>query len=161
MVDLTEGVVIGGRTFRQAADMTFEQELYVMSVVTDAGLHDIETDDKSEAGMTESVMKVITKAYSSGKLMLLLAALLQEDGTDWSIPMVEANALWFASLKDRESKDTLLQVMTLALLAFFEKGDVVQQISLKSTASNLPKAVNDVPESEKVEEASILENGPE
>lgn len=162
MVDLTEGVVIGGRTFRQSTDMTFEQELYVMSVVTDAGLHNIEAETGTAEDVTESVMHVIAKAYSSGKLLLLLASLLQEEGTEWSIPMVEANANWFAGLKDRESKDQLLQVMTLALLAFFAKGDVAQQISLRSTAeSGKTEATSGVPESEQTEAASISENGPE
>lgn len=162
MVDLTEGVVIGGRKFRQATDMTFEQELYVMSVVTEAGLIDLKTDGTaSEAGLTETVMSVIVKAYSSGKLMILLASLLQEEGTDWSIPMVEANAVWFSSLKDRESKDALLQVMTMALLAFFESGDVARLISQKSSVSLHPKEDSNsaVPESPKSEEALTSESG--
>lgn len=118
------------RTFVSAQDTTLEHDVWMMPHVHAAGLHNTKGDPNA----------VLQLALSSGRVFLLLAGSVLEQGVPWSAQATEANAAWFASLTDRESKAQIHSALVQLLLSFFGIGTALSTISRSSSAAtaNLP-----------------------
>lgn len=129
-------LTIQGRKFLQESP-TFEQELYIMQQVMDAGLDQATlTLDPSGDDLEPKVKRLILQAYKSGILFKLMAALVVEEGRDWTPELAEEQARLFASVRDPEDKKQLQPALVGGLLAFFES-------SVNSGETFLPSSVDD------------------
>ncbi|MBA3684605.1 MAG: hypothetical protein H0W72_05120 [Planctomycetes bacterium] len=127
-------IVIGGRVFSQQPT-TFEQDLFVMDQAEIAGLGSVAMDlTPDEKDITAVAKAVVLRAYRSGALFLLLAALLVEEGTEWSQETAKANAEFFRHISDPADKRALQPALAGAVLAFFESGADFSAISHEFTA---------------------------
>lgn len=126
--------LIEGRTFIQDAP-TFEQELYIMDKATDAGFTDaggLALDAKGN--MPLLARQMLMRAYKSGHLYHLMAALLNEEGVEWSEEEAEKNSAFFRKVKDPESKANLQVALAASVVAFFESAVTSGEISNISSA---------------------------
>lgn len=136
MTELAQGpdLVIAGRTFRKCVTTTFEQDIYIMAMLRDAGIMKAgESFNPEVASLDDVAQDVILRAFTSGKLFEILAGTLEEVGEPWSIPNARANAQFFAQLTDQADKATLHGSIVGALLGFFITGAQSSMISRKSS----------------------------
>ncbi len=130
-------IVVGGRVFLQQPT-TFEQDLFVMDQAEIAGLGSVAKDlTPDEKDITAVAKAVVLRAYRSGALFLLLAALMVEEGEEWSQETARANAEFFRRISDPEDKKALQPALAGAVLAFFESGADFSGISPEFTAPDL------------------------
>lgn len=111
-------IEVGDRVFVPAKDLTFEQDMYLMGIATDAGLG---PDVIKQADVSKNAQKVIVSAYRSGKMFLLIAAALVEEGKEdvqWTPAVAEEIAHFLSQTKDKDAKAKLNQVMVGLLLSF-------------------------------------------
>jgi hypothetical protein len=129
-------LTIQGRKFLQESP-TFEQELYIMQQVMDAGLDQATlTLDPSGDDLEPKVKRLILQAYKAGILFKLMASLVVEEGRDWTPELAEEQARLFASVRDPEDKKQLQPALVGGLLAFFES-------SVSSGETFLPSLADD------------------
>lgn len=142
-------LTIEGRLFVQESP-TFEQELYIMEQATLAGLPEVGklTLDPATQSLTGPVQQMIIRAYKSGALFRLMAALVTEQGTEWTPEAAEANAEFFKHVRDPESKAQLQPALVAAILAFFESAASSDLTSLISSDPSVSKS--GLPDSEHV-----------
>lgn len=113
---------IGGRRFRVARNPTFEQDLMISSILMDLGLDDLDPKDAIAKGgkqLKSEVKNVIVRAYESGRLFELTAAVLEEVGTEWARECVLPNSEFFRTLRDREDKQKLNALQSSMLVGFW------------------------------------------
>lgn len=127
-------IALAGRTFvpTDARGTTFGQDMYVMTHARAAGLDQVEEIIGPERALEEVAFEIISRAFSSGHLFELLAALLVEEGQAWSEERAQENAVFFAAVTDTEAKRELTEAVVGLVLAFFVKGAASSGISLKS-----------------------------
>lgn len=130
---------VSGRKFRMANDMTFEQEMYVTSLFMSLGLDEQEPRDaltKGDRAIRASIKDIIIKAYRSGKLFLMVAAVLEEPGVDldWSESRVQELAKFFASRRNAEDKKILGEVQSNLLMGFWLSAAASFRTSLNSSS---------------------------
>lgn len=129
-------LTIQGRTFIQESP-TFEQEMYIMQQVVEAGLDGAPLQlDPSGKDLETKVKSVIVQAFKAGILFRLMAALVVEEGRPWTVELAEEQARLFASVTDPEDKKQLQPALVGGLLAFFES-------SGSSGATFLPSSMED------------------
>jgi hypothetical protein len=132
----TQPITVGGRTFRPSASTTFKQDIFVMSLVTEAGLEDIAAKFKEgNFDIDEVAQKIIITAFTRGKLFELLGAVMEEEGTDWTIERAKANAEFFANLRSTEDKLALRGSIVAVILGFFVSGLLASRNSTISLTS--------------------------
>lgn len=124
-------LVIDGRTFVQESP-TFEQEMYIMQQVVEAGLDQphikLALDPKTQ-DLERPVKLLIIEAYKSKTLFKLLGAMVVEKGTDWSEEQAERNAEIFRTTRDPKGKEQLHPALVGAIVAFFQSAASSEQIS--------------------------------
>lgn len=130
-------VVVAGRTFRACTTTSFRQDLYVMKLVTEAGLKEIaaKVDLTNSEALSDSAQEIIIGAYASGKLFELLGAVMMEEGKAWSEESAKTNAEFFANLTSGDDKNALKGSIVAVILGFFVSGLLASKtsgISLKS-----------------------------
>lgn len=145
---------IEGREFVQDAP-TFEQEMYIMEAVTEAGIEKIPAleltgpDDKPD--LEHLARQMLVAAYKSGALFRLLGALVVEKGKEWSRELAEEQAELFRTTRDPESKAQLQPALVGSVLAFFESG--VNSGSISPTSSD---GLDDIESTPLVDEPKVL-----
>lgn len=128
-----------------------------MEQATLAGLPDVGklTLDPNTQSLTGPVQQMILRAYKSGALFRLMAALVTEQGTEWTPEAAEANAEFFKHVRDPKSKAKLQPALVAAILAFFESAANSDLTSLIS--SDLLDNRSGLPDSEHVTTRPILD----
>jgi hypothetical protein len=122
---------VGGRTFRPSSDTTFEQDMYIGSLLKDAGLVKMAAGfNLAESEISDVAIDIITSAFASGKLFDLIAGAMEEIGTPWSIPEAKKNAQFFAQLRKGEEKKKLHGAIVGIILGFFVSGAASSKTSL-------------------------------
>lgn len=136
-------ITVEGRTFVQESP-TFEQEMYILQQVTEAGFDRIPNDvmlavnpeNPDDADLDPLVKQMIIRAYASGTLFRLMAALVVEKGTEWSPERAAEIADLFRKTRDPAAKKQLQPALVGAVLGFFESGVSSGRTSLISSASD-------------------------
>lgn len=137
-VSLADVIVIEGRTFRGSVSTTFEQDIYIMQVLEEAGLSDLaSTFDITKDDIGDIQSRVIIKAFSSGKLFDLLAASLEEEGVKWTVHRAKENAKFFANIRKTEDKKNLRGSIVGVVLGFFVSGLLSSKTFQKSSTVSL------------------------
>jgi hypothetical protein len=127
-------LTVAGRTFRPCASTTFEQDIWIMSMLRDAGIMKAgESFQPGKEDLSEIATAVVMQAFTSGKLFEILAGTLEEIGVVWSIPTARANAQFFAQLTAPEDKAALNGSIVGALMGFFISGALSSVTSQKSS----------------------------
>jgi hypothetical protein len=103
------------RYFAPAADTTARHDGWLMVQLADAGVTRFAGKELTEHTATELVVEVLR----SGKWELILAGMLVEQDVPWTPENAAANAEWFASLTDTESKQALRNLFLPTLAGFF------------------------------------------
>jgi hypothetical protein len=141
-------IAVAGRNFHPCLDTTFEQDMLIMKTLRDAGLVKLaETFDPLTENLGEAAQDLIVRAFGSGQLFRLLAATLEEDGTEWSLTACEANAVFFSKLRKKDDKDALHGSIVGVLTGFFVSGVLSSMTSRKSSPASAPDIppVDDAP----------------
>lgn len=129
-------ITVGGRTFRPSTSTTFKQDIYVMSLVDEAGLDGIAKQFKEgNFDIDDVAQKIIITAFTRGKLFELLGAVMEEEGVAWSIEASKANAEFFAGLRAMEDKTALRGSIVAVILGFFVSGLLASRSSTTSLTS--------------------------
>jgi hypothetical protein len=131
-------VAVAGRRFHVTGETTFEQDIYIMQLLEETGLQSLAQNfdiTKDDVGAISS--KVIITAYASGKLFLLLAAVMEEVGTVWSKEQAVANGEFFSKLKRSEDKEALKGSIVSVILSFFVSGLLSSNNSQRLSAVRL------------------------
>lgn len=132
---LTKPLAVQGRMFRPCAETTYEQDMYIMSLLKEAGLSKLaEKFDVTKDTMDEVAHELIIGAFASGKLFFLLGATMEEEGKEWSILQAQLNGHFFAKLKNKADKDALRGGIVGILLGFLISGVLASTTSQKSSA---------------------------
>lgn len=132
-------LTIGDRRFTQESP-TFEQDMFIMEQAVAAGLDEAVIELNPDSNDLETgIKRLLIQAYQRGALFLLIAAMVTEEGTDWSVEQARRNAEFFRTIRDPKDKDQLHPALVGALLAFFENGVSLRRIS--STSSD-PETAN-------------------
>lgn len=131
--DMKVMMVLEGRKFIPVEDTTFEQDLWIMAHVRNAHLIDIRLTEVT--AMTDLAEDVLMRAYTSGKLFLILAGILTEEDKVWSPDEAVKNATFFSQLKDQESKTNLQAAVVGVLARFFLSAAASLGISTSSSRS--------------------------
>lgn len=151
---------VSGRTFRPSVQTTFEQDLYIGSMLRDAGLikmaagFNIATDKVSDVAAD-----IITTAFASGKLFALLGAMMEEVDVPWTIEGAKKNAHFFAQLRDNHEKQKLHGTIVGVILAFFVSGAASSPISLSSSEEGAGLLEQSNPGPESFGEPVTMESG--
>jgi hypothetical protein len=125
-------LVIDGRTFRGVSETSFEQDLYIGSMLKDAGLIKMaEGFNPAKDEISDVAMEIIATAFASGKLFDLLGGTMEEVGVPWSIPEAKKNAQFFSQLRKASDKKKLHGAIVGILMGFFISGAVSSKTSLK------------------------------
>lgn len=131
-------LVIEGRRFVQESP-TFEQDMYIMEQAIAAGVDQaVLAMTPDENDLEPAVKQLLIRAYKSGALFKLMAALVTEEGVEWTPAQSEKNAEFFRTVRDPESKAQLHPALVGALMAFFESGASLKQISSISSETRKP-----------------------
>jgi hypothetical protein len=127
-------LTIEGRQFVQETP-SFEQEMFIMEQAVEAGLDEATLKlTPDEKDLEPAIKRLLIQAYKSGALFRLMAALLTEEGVEWSEAEALKNAEIFRKTRDPESKANLRPATVAALIAFFESGVSSKQISSISSS---------------------------
>jgi hypothetical protein len=130
---MQEKLMLDGRTFRAAKDVTFEQHVAFM-------------DDAAAAGLLEpwsgGAEEFLSRVLASGRVMQLLAGALVEEGHDWSAESAKANAEFFAKVKGVDNIQQLQGALLGVLTGFFLDA---RQSSATSLSSSNGEAKQDRP----------------
>lgn len=145
---------VSGRTFAPTKDTTFEQDLFIMDIVTEAGLSEDKFElDSTGKHLSNDAANLVLKAYRSGRLFLLLAGILEEQDKPWTVDAAYDNANFFSKLSSKEDKKAIQAAVVGTVLSFFMAGDG----SLRIFPKSLPRPVESGPspeeESPEVQEA--------
>jgi hypothetical protein len=158
-------IEVAGRRFVPCSETTYEQDMYVMKILRDAGLAQM-TDgfDPVKDDLSEAAQDLIVRAFSSGKLFMLLAATLEEEGHEWTMADAERNGLFFSRLKKLPDKEALRGSIVGILTGFLISGVLSSRISGRSSldVALTPAQLNDVAKSFTSSEApadATSENG--
>ncbi len=130
-VKTDDKIVIANRTFHPATKTTFNQDLYVLELIEGAEVEALTKATKDN--LEDAALKVLTRATKSGKLFLLLAALIVEEGTKWTVESSKANAEFFGNLDEPADKEQLHGAIVGVLLSFFVNAEAFSKTSLKSS----------------------------
>lgn len=129
------GLTIAGRKFRVTTATTFEQDLFILSHMNESKLSEIARGfDPATDDVSQFAESVIVKAFQTGKIFLLLAGSLVEEGVEWTVEGAEQTAKFFSTLTDARDKQALHSSIMGILLSFFLKGESSVTISPKSFA---------------------------
>lgn len=131
-------ITIAGQVYRPVVDTSFEQDLYAMQLVSEAGLTDLAAsfEKDSDKDLETLATRLVLQAFRSGKLFELLAAVIQGPGpTPWSIEQAQVNAKVFATLTAPEDKKALQGSLVGVILGFFVSGVVSLKTSQKYSDS--------------------------
>lgn len=121
------------RVFRPSVPTTFEQDLFLMDLLDETGVGGIVDDiDPMTMELNEVGMRIIRMAYRSGKLFLLLGAILSEEGVVFSEDVAHANAEYFAGLTSPVDKERLHGPVASVVLSFFMSALASSETSQKS-----------------------------
>ena len=128
-------IVVAGRKFHPAFKTTFEQDFFVIDLVSESGVQKlaIAKDEKLEKIAEE----VILTAYRSGNLFRLLAGMVVEEGKKWTVKSAEDNAIFFSELTDPDDKRGLQDALVGVLLSFFVNAEGFSKTSAKSSGVTL------------------------
>lgn len=106
--------------------------------------------------MDKVAEEVILNAYRSGNLFRLLAGLVVELGTKWSVKTAEENAIFFAELDDKADKDAIREALLGVLLSFFVNAEAFSKTSAKSSSDLKLEPKAEQPESTGVPTGSVV-----
>lgn len=137
---LDQGIELQGRMFFPSKDTTFEQDIYVMSVMQDAGLQEMAAKfdvDKLDR-LDETAEGIIIHAFNKGKLFEMLGAVLEEENVEWSIEDAKDNAAFFSKLRNPEDKKQLRGAIVSVILGFFVSGLLSYKTSQTSLSGSSP-----------------------
>lgn len=155
-------IVVEGRVFVQEVP-SFEQELYIMDQCIAAGLVEqgsLKLD--ASQNLPLAVQQMLIRAYRSGALFRLMAALITEQGTEWTQEQALLNADFFRKVRDPESKKALQTALVGAILAFFESAvssDLTSHISLDDIRSGQLDGVTLTPRLSEKDAAAVFASG--
>ena len=107
MSDVT--LVVGGRTFELAHDITFEHHIWMMNHIFQAGLHE----------PAENAYAQLGKLLACGRIPQVLAGALMEVGVAWTPEAAEKNAEFFRTLSAPADVQTLDAALMTVLANFF------------------------------------------
>lgn len=115
---------IGGRFFEEssAATRSGRHDGWIMVQLEDAKILGATLKGLAELGNEEGARKLVIETMRSGKFHHIVAGLLVEMETKWSIDAAEKNAEWFAELTNPEDKAAILNAFVAALMDFFLNG---------------------------------------
>lgn len=123
----TEVLNLGGRYFAPAESTTFEQDAYLMGVITAGRLQD--------AAEGSDPNKLVSAIMSSGQVCPLLAGLLIEVDAEWTRERAAEWAAYFAQLRDPAAKGQLQNAVPWLLLGFFGPGASSSSTTSSDSAS--------------------------
>jgi hypothetical protein len=131
-------VVVSGRRFASVEETTFEQDIYIMRLLEEAGLRKLaEVFDAGKDNIGDIAHQVILTAYTHGRLFSLLGAVMEEEGVTWTPEVAERNAKFFSQLRSPEDKGALKNSIVAVILGFFVSGLLSSKTSQKSSAISL------------------------
>lgn len=122
-------ITIGGRnfTFATPGETTAEQDIAISNVIRATGVKDVQvgefdpSDEKSmEAAYQAYIDQATIRVWESGRTWDLIAAMSSEEGKDFSMADMKANAKFFASAKGADDKLKLQGLVAMAVMGFFE-----------------------------------------
>ncbi len=115
---------IGGRFFSEspAAERSGRRDGWIMVQLEDAKLLGAVLKDFASLANEDAARKLVIETMRSGKFYHIVAGLLVEIETVWSIASAEKNAEWFAELTSPEDKSTIVGAFVAALVDFFSPG---------------------------------------
>lgn len=119
MAEITERLEVGGKVFIPTVNTTFDQDMYLMSLMTNSGITELSKTFKEDMPLSEAGQKVVAAAYDSGKLFLILGAGMVEEGKRWSKEDSVKNAQFLANLESAEDKSKLHGIMATVIIGFF------------------------------------------
>lgn len=152
-------IVVAGRHFTASVETTFEQDMFIMATVQQAGLNKLGQDFDFRSGeMTEIASQIIAKAFSSGKLFALLGAVLTESDQEWTQELARERELFFRKIKKPEDKKALHAAIITVILGFFVSGLLSSQTSQVSLTPLQEDAVSPS-NSEETAAPEILDSG--
>lgn len=140
-------IEVAGRRFSPVAETTYEQDMFIMKILRDAGLAQMtEGFDPVKDDLSEAAQNLIVRAFASGKLFTLLAATLEEEGHEWTMADAERNGVFFSRLKKLSDKEALRGSIVGILTGFLISGVLSSRISGRSSldVALTPAQLNDV-----------------
>lgn len=156
-------IEVAGRRFVPCAETTYEQDMFIMKILRDAGLAQLTDNfDPIKDDLSEAAQNLIVRAFASGKLFTLLAATLEEEGHEWTMRDAEVNGTFFSRLKKAADKEALRGSIVGILTGFLISGVLSSRISQRSSlgVALSPVLPNDVqPVSSEDLRNGILESG--
>lgn len=138
-----EPIVVAGRTFRPTMKTTFEQDFFVVELMSQTSVTKLSAARGDE--LDKVAEEVILNAYRSGNLFRLLAGMTVEEGKKWTIKSAEENAIFFAELSEPEDKDAIREALIGILLSFFVDAEKFSAISRTSSSVTLETKVEPNP----------------
>lgn len=140
-----KAIVIDGRTFRPLTETTYEQDMVIMQLLSDAGLLEYARNFNPIEGKLDKVAEdIVIAAFRSGKIFEILAATLVEENHVWSRNQIIVNGQFFSQLTKRKDKDALRGALVGVLFGFFVSGVASSVTSLKFSdkSGNDPEGSN-------------------
>lgn len=114
-------ITIRGITFVPLQESTLDHDAYTLEHARAAGLLTAVT--RREGQTDEDLSRdVLSRIFESGRTCQLLAAVLAEQGKEWSREAAEANAALFTAVTDPGEKALLRDALVQLVLAFFASG---------------------------------------
>jgi hypothetical protein len=136
---LKDGLKVQGRQFRQVTATTLEHDTYVMTMLRSAGLLAVMQAFNPLVDAFEGVTShIVTEAFASGKLWLLLASTMVEEQKPWSIESCEQNANFFKNISHPVEKAKVLGIVPWVILNFFLNADRSWRTSLRYLRLSAP-----------------------
>lgn len=127
-------MVLSGRTFIAPTKTSFRQDMFVLDLAKGAGVEKL--SNATETDLSEAAEELLLRAWKSGKLFLLLAGMIVEEGKEWTEESAKANAEFFADLTDLPDKEALSGAITGVLISFFVNAEGFSKISQTSSRAD-------------------------
>ena len=123
-LNIPQEIVLLGRKFSPAKNMTLERDMYVMSLMKSANIAKLfeRKGNSPTFELDELAEAIIVAAFESGKMFEMTAAILDEEGVKWTRAGSVKLADWMSEITDREAKDILMQYIAVVILGFFLNG---------------------------------------
>lgn len=131
-------IELGGRIFAPTPDdeIVFEQFAYIQTAAHEAGLgtelmeayqpfvEELQNPDAPElddAALAAISEKVVMRAFQDRAYLKVLAGVLVEEGSEWTLESAKANEEFFRRLKGQDIRK-MHSVLTMATIGFFTSG---------------------------------------
>jgi hypothetical protein len=133
----TATITLGGRKFGGISQaLTANQDNYILGHLRLSGCMDVLTgnDGKGERTPEKRSEDLLTAILLSGRAHFILAGILTEDGTVWSLESANKNSAMFGDLTDVDEKIAMRTAIVEFIVGFFSFGGPSSEISQKSSS---------------------------